>query len=84
MANLKTIKGPGIFVAQYVSDEAPFNSLEGIAQWAARLGFTGIQIPIDKGLIDIDRAATDRGYCDSLLAMLKRHEIQLTELSSHL
>lgn len=84
MTKLKTIRGPGIFVAQYVSDEAPFNTIESIAKWAAELGFKGIQIPIDKRLIDIERAATDQTYCDSLLAMLNRHGIQLTELSSHL
>lgn len=84
MPNLKTIHGPGIFVAQYLSDEAPFNTLEGIAKWASSLGFQGIQIPIDTRLIDIERAATDQSYCDSLLAMLKSHNIQLTELSSHL
>jgi len=45
MAKLTTIKGPAIFVAQYVSEEGPFNSLDGIAGWAAGLGFKGIQIP---------------------------------------
>ncbi|RDW80337.1 hypothetical protein BP5796_05035 [Coleophoma crateriformis] len=84
MSSLKTIRGPGIFVAQYVSDEAPFNTLDGLAEWAAKLGFTGIQIPIDERLIDIERAATDQSYCDSLLATLKGHGIELTELSSHL
>ncbi|KAE9376449.1 sugar phosphate isomerase/epimerase [Stipitochalara longipes BDJ] len=84
MAKLTTIKGPAIFVAQYVSDDAPFNSLEGIAEWAASLGFKGIQVPIDNRLIDIERVATDQSYCDSLLAMLAGHGIQLTDLSSHL
>jgi sugar phosphate isomerase/epimerase len=84
MAGLTTIKGPAIFVAQYVSHEPPFNSLEAIATWAADSGFHGIQIPIDDRLINIERAATDQSYCDDLLAMLKRYGIQLTELSSHL
>ncbi len=38
---MKTIKGPGIFLAQFAGDTAPFNTLEGMAQWAAGLGFTG-------------------------------------------
>lgn len=84
MARLTTIKGPAIFVAQYLSDESPFNSLEGIAKWAAETGFQGIQIPIDERLIDIECAATDQSYCDGVLAMLKGHGIELTELSSHL
>ncbi|KAH8423682.1 sugar phosphate isomerase/epimerase family protein [Aspergillus melleus] len=84
MAPLRTIKGPAIFVAQYLSDEAPFNSLDGICSWAANLGYKGIQIPLDPRLIDVSRAATDTEYCTSLLAVFRRHGIQLTELSSHL
>lgn len=84
MASLKTIKGPSIFVAQYVSDEPPFNTLDGIAKWAASLGFKGIQLPIDSRLIDIEQAATSQAYCDTILFVLEKHNIQLTELSSHL
>lgn len=82
--SLKTIKGPAIFVAQYISDEAPFNSLDGICGWAASLGYRGIQLPIDPRLIDIQLAATDLNYCRSLQEVFKRHNIELTELSSHL
>ena len=32
---MKTIKGPGIFLAQFIGPQAPFNTLEGVAQWAA-------------------------------------------------
>ncbi|MBV8159243.1 MAG: sugar phosphate isomerase/epimerase, partial [Dyella sp.] len=42
---MKTLKGPGIFLAQYAGDAAPFNTLPDIARWAASLGFVGLQIP---------------------------------------
>lgn len=84
MSNSSGINGPAIFVAQYISDEAPFNTLEGIAEWAARLGYKGIQIPVDERLINIQRAADDLSYCSALLDTLKRYDIQLTELSTHL
>ena len=32
---MTTLKGPAVFLAQFIGDEAPFNSLEGICQWAA-------------------------------------------------
>jgi hypothetical protein len=32
---MKTIKGPAIFLAQFAGDAVPFNSLAGIAGWAA-------------------------------------------------
>ena len=31
---MKTIKGPGIFLAQFISDEEPYNSIENIGTWA--------------------------------------------------
>ena len=42
---MKTIKGPGIFLAQFAGDEAPYNTLAGMAKWAAGHGYVGIQIP---------------------------------------
>ncbi|KAL4916404.1 xylose isomerase-like protein [Aspergillus aurantiobrunneus] len=81
---LRTIKGPAIFVAQYLSDDTPFNSLDGLCHWASSLGYRGLQLPIDPRVIDIVRAATDLDYCRSLQAVFQKHNIQLTELSSHL
>ena len=64
---LKTIKGPAVFLAQFIDQKAPFNSLEGLCQWAADLGYKGIQIPtLDKWLIDLDTAAESQTYCDDL------------------
>jgi hypothetical protein len=40
-----TMQGPGIFLAQFVGDMAPLNSLASIAKWAGDLGFRGVQIP---------------------------------------
>ena len=42
---MKTIKGPGIFLAQFIGDRPPFNTLEGVAKWAAELGYKALQIP---------------------------------------
>ncbi len=42
---MKTIKGPGIFLAQFIGPQAPFNTLAGVAQWAAGLGYRALQIP---------------------------------------
>jgi sugar phosphate isomerase/epimerase len=80
-----TLKGPGIFLAQFAGDEPPFNSLETIAEWAASLGYKGIQIPTtDDRLFDLDKAAQSKGYCDDLAGMLSAHGLRVTELSTHL
>ena len=44
---MKTIKGPAVFLAQFMDDKAPFNSLDGLCKWASDLGYKGIQIPTD-------------------------------------
>ena len=35
---MKTIKGPAIYLAQFLGDKAPFDTLENMATWAASLG----------------------------------------------
>ena len=80
-----TLKGPGIFLAQFAGDKPPFNSLETIAAWAASLGYKGIQIPTtDERLFDLAKAAQSKGYCDDLTGMLSAHGLRVTELSTHL
>jgi sugar phosphate isomerase/epimerase len=82
---MKTIKGPGIFLAQFAGDEAPFNTLEGMAHWAAKLGFAGIQIPSwDARLFDLKRAAESQAYCDEIEGIVRRAGLEITELSTHL
>ncbi|MBB3859530.1 sugar phosphate isomerase/epimerase [Novosphingobium hassiacum] len=82
---MKTIQGPGIFLAQFVGDTAPFNSLDSIARWVASLGYKGIQIPSwDKRLFDLDRAAESQDYCDEVIGITASHGLQITELSTHL
>ena len=82
---MKTIKGPAIFLAQFAGDAAPFNSLDGIAGWAAGHGYKGVQIPSwDGRLFDLARAADSQDYCDEVRGTLARHGLELTELSTHL
>jgi sugar phosphate isomerase/epimerase len=82
---MRTIKGPGIFLAQFAGDAAPFNTLAGMAQWAAGLGFAGVQIPSwDKRLFDLKLAAESQGYCDEVLGVAGQAGLAITELSTHL
>lgn len=82
---MKTIKGPAIFLAQFMGDEAPFNSLESICQWAAGLGYTGVQIPTwESRLINLDIAAESKDYCDELKGKVAACGLEITELSTHL
>lgn len=80
-----TMKGPGIFLAQFAGDRAPFDSLAAIAGWAAGLGYRGVQIPtFDRRLFDLDRAAASRDYCDEVRGACAAAGVEITELSTHL
>lgn len=82
---MKTIKGPGIFLAQFAGDAAPFNSFDSICAWVASLGYKGVQIPSwDGRLFDLDRAAESQDYCDEVAGIAASHGIAITELSTHL
>lgn len=81
----KTIKGPGIFLAQFMGDEAPFNSLASITQWAAGLGYKGVQLPSwDDRIIDLEKAASSVAYCDDIKGVCTDAGVEITELSTHL
>ncbi|MFV3127162.1 sugar phosphate isomerase/epimerase family protein [Niveispirillum sp. KHB5.9] len=82
---MRTIKGPGIFLAQFAGDEAPFNNLDAIADWAAGLGYKGIQIPSwDGRLFDLRQAAESRDYAQEVTGKLAAKGLAVTELSTHL
>ncbi|MGB8459928.1 MAG: sugar phosphate isomerase/epimerase [Candidatus Acidiferrum sp.] len=82
---MKTIQGPGIFLAQFASDTPPFHSFDSICAWAAGLGYLAVQIPTwDARLFDLKRAAESKAYCDDLQAIAARHKLAISDLSTHL
>ncbi|SEN07493.1 Sugar phosphate isomerase/epimerase [Duganella sp. CF517] len=81
---MKTIKGPAIFLAQFMGDDVPFDSLENLAGWASGLGYKAIQLPCDPRLFDLEQAADSQAYCDGIVALLASHGLQISELSTHL
>lgn len=77
------IKGPAIFLAQFMGDEAPFNSLPNITAWAKSLGYLGVQLPSwDSRIMDLAKAAESKTYCDDLKG--QTNGLVITELASHL
>lgn len=82
---MKTIKGPAIFIAQFIGDKAPFDNLDNICRWASQLGYKGIQIPtLDERFIDLEKAATSKTYADELKGIVQSHGMEISELSTHL
>ena len=82
---MSKIQGPGIFLAQFLRDHAPYNNLKNIGAWVASLGYKGVQIPTwDRRVIDLDKAAESKSYCDDLKSSLDKIGLQVTELAAHL
>ncbi|MFD1796501.1 sugar phosphate isomerase/epimerase [Paracoccus aurantiacus] len=82
---MKTIKGPGLFLAQFVGTKTPFDSFDAITRWAADQGYLGVQVPSgEAALMDLDLAATSQDYCDELLGRARKSGVEITELSAHI
>ena len=81
---MRTIKGPGLFLAQFATDTPPHNTLAGIAKWAKGYGYKAIQIPTrDRRFLDLDKAAESQTYCDEIKGQLAEIGIEISELSTH-
>lgn len=82
---MNTIKGPAIFLAQFVGDKAPYNTLDNLCEWVASLGYKAIQIPTwETHLIDLEKASTSKTYCDELKGKIASYGLEISELSTHL
>ena len=82
---MKTIQGPAIFLAQFMSDAPPFQTLESACRWMAQAGYLGVQIPSwDARCMDLKRAAESKEYCDEIKGVVESCGLKITELSTHL
>jgi sugar phosphate isomerase/epimerase len=82
---MKTIRGPAIFLAQFMGDTPPFDTLEGICRWMASIGYVGVQIPSwDARCIDLELAAESKDYCEEIKGLVASCGLAITELSTHL
>ncbi|MBN1298272.1 MAG: sugar phosphate isomerase/epimerase [Actinobacteria bacterium] len=75
------MKGPGIFLAQFTTPDPPRNNIENFSTWAADLGFKGLQVPSwDPNMIDLDKAAESKTYCDEWSGKLRVKGLEVTDL----
>ncbi|MGB7799673.1 sugar phosphate isomerase/epimerase family protein [Buttiauxella sp.] len=82
---MKTLKGPSIFLSQFITDKPPFNSLDSLAAWAAGLGYKAVQIPTHlPHIFDLTKAAQSLEYCAEIRAVLANVGLEISELSTHL
>ncbi len=82
---MKTIQGPAIFLAQFMSSTPPFDKLASACTWMADAGYAGVQIPSwDARCFDLQKAAQSKTYCDEIKGQAQQCGLKITELSTHL
>lgn len=82
---MTNIQGPALFLAQFLSKNAPFNDLKSICKWAKDLGFKGVQLPTwDSNYFDLQKAAESQTYADEIKGLVNEMGLEITELSTHL
>jgi sugar phosphate isomerase/epimerase len=79
------MKGPAIFLAQFMGDDAPFNDLESICKYMAGLGYKGVQLPTwDPRCVDLKKLSENKDYADEIKGVVEGAGLEITELASHL
>jgi sugar phosphate isomerase/epimerase len=79
------MKGPAIYLAQFMEDRPPFNSFKSACEQMASYGYKGVQIPAwDKRCIDLNKLAESKTYADEIKGVAKDAGVEITELSTHL
>ncbi len=79
------MKGPGVYLAQFMGDEAPFNNLENICEYMAGLGYEGVQLPSwDARCVDLKKLAESKDYVDEVKGTVESKGLKITELGAHL
>lgn len=82
---MKTIKGPAIFLAQFMDDKPPYNNLKDICKWVAGFGYKAVQLPSwDARCIDVQKAAESKTYADEIKGIVNEAGMEISELSIHL
>ena len=79
------MKGPAVYLAQFMGDEPPFNTLENICDYMAGLGYKGVQLPtFDPRCVDLQKLADSRDYADEIKGIVESAGLEITELATHL
>jgi sugar phosphate isomerase/epimerase len=79
------MKGPAIFLAQFLPPLGETITLQDMCKWAASLGYEGVQVPTwDKRIFDLELASESQDYCEEVMWICREAGVQISELSTHL
>lgn len=79
------MKGPAIYLAQFMEDKAPFDNLKNSCKQMASYGYKGVQIPSwDARCFDLEKLANSKTYADEIKGIAEEQGVEITELGTHL
>jgi sugar phosphate isomerase/epimerase len=78
----KTMRGPGLFISQFIATEPPFDSLASLAEWAAGLGFKALQIPVSDPRLKDLAGLSDRAGLARIEAVVSNTGLAISEIAA--
>jgi sugar phosphate isomerase/epimerase len=78
-----TIRGPGLFIGQYVGTEPPFDRLGDLGEWAASFGFKALQIPASDTRLKDLAGLSEKDSIDVIKAVVAKTGLAVSEISAH-
>ena len=82
MPTPRTIRGPALFISQFIGPPPLFSTLDDVAAFAAGLGFKALQLPVhDPRFVDLERL-DDHGYVDDIAGRLDRLGLVISEVAA--
>lgn len=82
---MQTIKGPGLFLAQFADDKPPFNTLPSICKWVKECGYEAVQLPMwESRFIDLQKCAESDTYAQELKGIAEEAGLVICDTASHI
>src|ERR1700761_2079408 len=78
----KTIRGPGLFISQFIGADPPFDTLAGIAEWAGELGFKALQIPVSDPRLKDLAGLSDKDTVTKIESVVSTAGLAVSEIAA--
>lgn len=78
----RTIRGPGLFISQFVGADPPFDTLAGLAEWAAEIGFKALQVPVSDSRLKDLAGLSDDAAVAKIEAVMSKAGLVVSEIAA--
>jgi sugar phosphate isomerase/epimerase len=78
----KAIRGPGLFISQFIGTQPPFDTLGGLAEWAKGLGFKALQIPVSDPRLKDLAGLSDKDAIAKIDSVMSKAGLVVSEIAA--